>query len=288
MAIVDHSFHIKGVGTVVTGTCIQGSCKLGESVVLDSEKVKIKGMQSFKKPIHICKAGYRVGFNVSGVSPKLLSSERTLMYSPGGIQFSKRVLCNNLCQVPFYREEVIFTFKRLHISIMNKTILSKNIVYFKSNGFSFSQEDKFTDESLALIEFEEPVPVLQGSKFMGSRLDLECSSCRLAIYGNLLGPAPDAIKVYRERQKVLQFDRWYKPGELIAKGLTKAQVERHSRDTVLIILGDESSITGSLIGPFGSSDKVLVHLQILSSIRIEKIVLIYKKDFLVYSKFSSL
>jgi len=61
--LIDHCFAIKGQGTVVTGTVIQGSISVGQDVDFPELKniKKVKSMQMFKKPIDKAIQGDRVG-----------------------------------------------------------------------------------------------------------------------------------------------------------------------------------------------------------------------------------
>lgn len=66
MFAIDHCFQIKGQGTVVTGTCLAGQVKVGDTIefpLLGQEK-KIRSMQMFKKPVQIIKQGDRAGICV--------------------------------------------------------------------------------------------------------------------------------------------------------------------------------------------------------------------------------
>lgn len=61
--LIDHCFPIKGQGSVVTGTVISGTVKVGSEVEfpLISEKKKVKSIQMFKKPIEKAMQGDRIG-----------------------------------------------------------------------------------------------------------------------------------------------------------------------------------------------------------------------------------
>ena len=66
MFAIDHCFQIKGQGTVVTGTCLAGQVKVGDTIefpLLGQEK-KIRSMQMFKKPVQSIKQGDRAGICV--------------------------------------------------------------------------------------------------------------------------------------------------------------------------------------------------------------------------------
>ena len=67
---VDHCFGIKGQGTIMTGTVLQGSVKVGDSVEISAlkESRKVKSMQMFKKPVQSAKQGDRIGMHHTLVS----------------------------------------------------------------------------------------------------------------------------------------------------------------------------------------------------------------------------
>jgi selenocysteine-specific elongation factor len=58
---VDHCFTIKGKGTVLTGTVLQGTIKVNDDIQLPELKVtkKVKSMQIFKKPVTKASQGDR-------------------------------------------------------------------------------------------------------------------------------------------------------------------------------------------------------------------------------------
>lgn len=51
---IDHCFPIKGQGTVMTGTVLQGSVSVGDTIELPVLKLtkQVKSMQMFKRPIN--------------------------------------------------------------------------------------------------------------------------------------------------------------------------------------------------------------------------------------------
>jgi len=51
---IDHCFPIKGQGTVLTGTVLSGSLRVGQEIEFPELKQlrKIKSMQMFKKPVN--------------------------------------------------------------------------------------------------------------------------------------------------------------------------------------------------------------------------------------------
>lgn len=58
---VDHCFPIRGHGTVMTGTVLRGTVRVGDSVEIPSLSVekKVKSIQCFKKPVEAVSQGDR-------------------------------------------------------------------------------------------------------------------------------------------------------------------------------------------------------------------------------------
>lgn len=66
---VDRSFVISGFGTVVTGTLVQGSVRVGEtvSIVPPGLEVRVRNIQVHDADVEEAKAGTRVALNLSGL-----------------------------------------------------------------------------------------------------------------------------------------------------------------------------------------------------------------------------
>ena len=65
--MIDHCFSVKGKGTVVTGTVLQGKIKKGDEIELPEIgfRNKIKSMQMFRKEIAEVHRGDRVGILIN-------------------------------------------------------------------------------------------------------------------------------------------------------------------------------------------------------------------------------
>ncbi|MDP2960039.1 MAG: selenocysteine-specific translation elongation factor, partial [candidate division Zixibacteria bacterium] len=66
---IDRVFTMTGMGTVVTGTLIDGSFKVGQEVEIAPQgiKTRIKNLQKYKKQVEIAGPGTRVALNLIGV-----------------------------------------------------------------------------------------------------------------------------------------------------------------------------------------------------------------------------
>ena len=67
---VDRSFTVAGFGTVVTGTLIDGSLKVGQEVqlVLSGERARVRGLQTHRKKVDEAEPGVRLAVNLSGIT----------------------------------------------------------------------------------------------------------------------------------------------------------------------------------------------------------------------------
>lgn len=82
---VDHCFAIKGQGTVLTGTVLSGSVKIGDQVELAGKKEirKVKSMQMFRKPVNMAVMGDRLGICVTQLDAKAI--ERAVLCTPDSL-----------------------------------------------------------------------------------------------------------------------------------------------------------------------------------------------------------
>ena len=67
---VDRSFTVVGFGTVVTGTLIDGTLRVGQEVELvpSGRVCRIRGLQSHRKKVETAEPGRRLAVNLSGIS----------------------------------------------------------------------------------------------------------------------------------------------------------------------------------------------------------------------------
>lgn len=87
---VDRSFTIKGFGTVVTGTCTEGSVTVGETVEVYPERlsVRVRELQNHGISEKSSEAGMRVAANLAGVDQKQVAIGCTLA-APGTLTLTQ-------------------------------------------------------------------------------------------------------------------------------------------------------------------------------------------------------
>lgn len=79
---IDRVFTISGFGTVVTGTLLGGTLRVGDEVEIQPAELRgrIRGLQSYKQPIEIAQPGSRVAVNIAGVEKSALERGFVLAY----------------------------------------------------------------------------------------------------------------------------------------------------------------------------------------------------------------
>lgn len=301
VAVIDHIFTIKGTtGLILTGTIIKGSCKVGENLNILSQIYRLKSMQSFKIPLNECKLGDRIGFNVIPIAGSNSSvkehSERCLLYREGSLKFTRRILirgCNFSSYCSKKGSPLTSITDKMHFTIINETILSQKvfILHHTEDGYKLGQT--LIAGSDLLVLFDAPVALLKTdpTRIIGSRLDLENHGSRIILYGDAVDH-PGLIPVIKKvDSRIFIFDRWHNPNDctLIGRGLDKFQISAFINKQVEIIpkKDGEVAMKGTIVGPFGSSNKFIVQAKQLMRLNISQLPPIshIEMNFVKISKF---
>ncbi|KAJ8299880.1 hypothetical protein KUTeg_021399 [Tegillarca granosa] len=222
---VDHCFSIRGQGTVMTGTVLNGGIAVNDNVEIPSMKVvkKIKSMQMFKKPVDKIIQGDRAGICVTQFDPKLL--ERGLVCVPGALPTIDAALIS-VEKISYYKQQ-INSKSKFHITTGHETVMGR-VTFFglyssenmdvgsiSLNNFDFSKEYVYQDELIgklakseseasagtnqpirqfAIVEYEKPVTCPENCLVIGSKLDtdIHANMCRIAFHGHLLEGISDS------------------------------------------------------------------------------------------------
>jgi selenocysteine-specific elongation factor len=79
---VDRRFHVRGAGTVVTGTLPAGTVAVGDRLALGQERVRVRGIESLEVPRDRVTGVARVALDLGGHAPAEVARGRALV-SPG-------------------------------------------------------------------------------------------------------------------------------------------------------------------------------------------------------------
>lgn len=153
---VDHCFSIKGQGTVLTGTILQGIVKINDIVEISAlkESRKVKSIQMFKKPVNKAQQGDRIGLCVTQFEASQL--ERGLVSSPGYLPTVFGAIVT-IRRISYFKSDIASKSK-FHISIGHETVLAK-LTLFGCPTNSSSDTFPLKDDAKALSEDLEKVKI---------------------------------------------------------------------------------------------------------------------------------
>ncbi|OZJ03798.1 hypothetical protein BZG36_03023 [Bifiguratus adelaidae] len=272
---IDHCFTIKGQGTILTGTVLRGSIKLGENIAIAGIcERKVKTMQSFRKPVQSAKQGDRVGICVPHFDSD--NVERGLAFTPGTVKYAHAAIID-VHKVRVFKREC-YSRSKIHVTVGYATTtatitffsgpsqddFNAGKMYLYEGGLQDDQPDK---SQWALLEFDHPVEAPDHALVIGSRLDMDISlnTCRLAFHGHLRFLVSDKdyqlnvlpkLKIYKLKEKTGMIDRIVDNETVIVKNMFKkdSDVELFLRMNVSVITG----ATGYIESRFGQGGKVKV------------------------------
>jgi len=118
---IDHCFPIKGQGTVLTGTVLSGSMRVGMEIDFPELKQqrKVKSMQMFKKPVQAVYQGDRAGVCVTQLDAKAL--ERGIACTHGHVTLISAALVS-VRQIRFFKAGCR-TGAKFHFTVGHTTVM---------------------------------------------------------------------------------------------------------------------------------------------------------------------
>lgn len=276
----DHCFTIKGSGTVLSGTVLQGAVKINDTIEIPSLKTerKVKSMQRFRKPVTSGVAGDRLGICITNFDSNQL--ERGLVCQKQAVVPAFAVVVK-IQRIRYFKRD-IKTKAKYHISVGHDTVMGTVQIFSTEDSKDFNWNDEYKFEEMltedlenprslfALIEFEHSVMVHDAILLIGSKLDTEQSNiCRLAFHGKISTANTSSdrnyqqtflpnLKVFKTKSREGTIQRVVNDFEIITANLFKKETDRSKFVGMKCQLstGEDGSIAGS----FGQSSKVRILL----------------------------
>jgi len=207
---IDHHFPIKGIGTVITGTVLQGKVEINQNIdILPVNQFgRIKSIQTFKQDVNKAEAGDRVGIAIKGLDHKSIYrgcyavTNKKIFVSCNIIE--AEVQLNN-----YFKLNLNFGMQ-VHITMGMTTVPAYFFPYRlkedKFIGFNPSDNDRLY---LAIISTIEPILVKnlrsknekQRERFLISRLDLPVTTLRIAGIGKIIKIDKEPLLLYKYKIK---------------------------------------------------------------------------------------
>ena len=155
---VDRVFSIKGLGTIVTGTCISGSLNAGEEVQIFpfEKRSRVRNIQAYHEDVREATAGQRIALNLQGLERQEI--ERGVMVArPDTLLFSSRIDASlKLLKLPMnpIRHDTILRF---HVATTQE---EARLVILGEDNIEPGQE------LFVQFVFKRPVVLLPGDRFI--------------------------------------------------------------------------------------------------------------------------
>ncbi len=155
---VDRVFTLRGMGTIVTGTCISGHLSVGEEVELFpfSRKARVRSIQAYHEDVKEASAGQRIALNLQGLDRQdvergsMVARPDTLLLT-SRIDASLRLL--KLPMKPIRHDSIL----RFHIATTQE---EARLVLLESDQIEPGQE------LFVQFVFKRPIVVLPGDRFI--------------------------------------------------------------------------------------------------------------------------
>lgn len=253
---IDHAFPIKGIGTVITGTILKGSVKVGDELKilpLNMEDVKVKSIQRFKKDVKEAYAGDRVGMALHGVDAKQVFRGCVLTSKDTKLKIVDKIVAK-------IKISDIFRYNlkpkmKVHLNV-GMLIVPAIAVPFKKMEINGKTENIILkeiakgDECYCAFELDEKVMAELGDNILITRLDLPPTTLRICGKGEIVdfvGIKDLNIKKEVERTGTIKIDK----NRIFIEGLanSKPSAEKLIGEEIII---PEKNIKGKIKGSFGT------------------------------------
>jgi len=291
---VDHCFPIKGKGTIMTGTILQGNVAKGDTIFIPALGIdrKVKGIQIFHKDMPFARSGDRLAMALSQVDNKQF--ERGFIgHREALVNVSKAIV--NISRIRYYKKE-IKSGAKYHLTVGHTTVLatatffrhpkSKEIVEHgfidkkaakavvsSHKSFTFEEEylllghleEKCKLPQYALLEFERPIIMPPDALFIASKMDADINleMCRLAFHGKIIQKLEEKfdysqLKLYRPKVRKGQVNRVTNEFQIIGAKMFSKLSDITVFNNMKVQLSN--GVIGTIDGSFGKSGMFKVRL----------------------------
>ena len=136
---IDHCFPMRGQGTVLTGTVLSGSIRVGQEIDFPELKQqrKVRSMQMFHTPLQKALQGDRLGVCVTQLDAKAL--ERGIACSPGHVTL---VQCCLMAVKPIrFFKAACRTGAKFHVTVGHTTVMGAATFFAKQSAAPAADDD---------------------------------------------------------------------------------------------------------------------------------------------------
>ncbi|MFX1508286.1 MAG: selenocysteine-specific translation elongation factor, partial [Promethearchaeota archaeon] len=187
---IDHAFHIKGAGTVITGTVHRGKINIGEVAEIMPLEIqgKIKSIQTFGENLQSAVAGDRVGIAIPGIQARIIH-RGSYLCSPGSLSSTDTILAQ--LKANRFFKFILAPRMNVHLTIGTPTVAGVIYPFQKENDHNvISDQVSANQEFFAYITLNSVIVSEPDDPILISRLDLPPTKLRIAASGKVIDVNP--------------------------------------------------------------------------------------------------
>jgi selenocysteine-specific elongation factor len=268
---IDHHFSIKGRGSVITGTILNGRLTINQTLLIlpIDTSGRVKSIQIFHQDVQTAEAGDRVGINLKGIDVKNVFRGCYATTNKQAFDYSN-ILDIEVKKNKLFKHETRFG-TQVHVTIGMFTSVGYIFPYYKLDQKRveidvIEEKDTFN----AILWLNEKVIVNKVKNLMLiSRLDLPPTTLRILGAATLQSILKDPPTLYKFKTKKGYITNPHHSQGIICSGLA------NSLEGAKKIIGRslESPYT-KVISPFGTKGAIIVGIK-------NKTTAVQKGDFVV-------
>lgn len=252
---VDRVFTIRGLGTIITGTCISGHIRIGEEIEIypDHRRARVKNIQAYHENVDEASAGQRVALNLQGIERNEIE-RGTIIGRPDTLMLSSRMDATlKYLKLPFkpiktdaiLRFHIATTQEEARIVLLTKDVIEPGEELFVQ--YVFAQPIVALPDDRYILRGSYAVQTIGGGKV------LDVMPRKHKRYADYLGSACKILSDDNALQKA-EYHILKGSHEGIEKNLLAMVLGRHDQSVTNIITSLVSQGKAKMVG------KTIVHM----------------------------
>ncbi|MCF2137470.1 MAG: selenocysteine-specific translation elongation factor [Candidatus Thorarchaeota archaeon] len=250
---IDHAFHVRGHGTVTTGTILRGHVQVGDTVQLMPHKTlaRVRSIQTFGNEREKAQAGDRVGINVPDIDPKMISRGDYLCEQDSLTTAS--ILIVRIKRNPLYKRPLTKAMI-LSAHIGMSAVICEAYPFEQVNGHRVLIPHTEADDYELVLHCQRPIASEIGTKVLLLRTDLGPTEMRIIGHGEIL-ELSESLVVYRRKRRTGVVTR-VRENDVLVEGL--ASHKEMAQQMKGVQVSTEQGDLGVVQAAFGTKGVVAV------------------------------
>ena len=249
---IDHAFNVKGHGTVVTGTLLEGTISVGQRIKIEPPAVsaRVRSIQTFGESRESASSGDRVGLNLPEVDPDKIFRGCYISEDP-----SLKVTLNvhaHMTMNPLYKGRVT---KKMIVSatIGMPTVTAEVVPVDIIDDKWITNEEVDSNEFDCILSLQRRLAIRPNMKIILIRTDFAPTMMRIVATGFVIQPL-ERMLLHKRRQRIGRIQR-IRDDDVLVEGL--ASTQEIAKKIVGKKIMTESKIDGIVIATFGTRGVII-------------------------------